>query len=1007
MTPELFNKIINLAEVASERQGEERIAFLDEACAGDEALRQEVESLLAADERGKSFIESPAFQLAPELLADNAAESMIGQQVGPYAILHLLGAGGMGKVYLAQDTRLRRKVALKLLSDDLTNDKNRIRRFQQEARATSALNHPNILTVYDIGSADSCHYIAAEFVSGETLRQRIVSNSLRLGEVLGIAVQIAEALAVAHQAGIVHRDIKPENIIVRPDGHIKVLDFGLAKLVEQTPTTPHSIIQTEPGLLMGTPKYMSPEQVRHLDVDGLTDIFSLGVVLYEMLTGRAPFDEPTIGDLIAAILKTEPPSLEKYAPSLPGQLQSIITKALAKETSQRYQSAEELLADVKQCKKDLESSGAADIAVSARSGNRFVGNGQPGGSATKPITAQNHDFITRASSRLGFLITGIKRHKKGAIVTLSFVLLLAIAMPFGRRLFHPQTQPTASSYNMKITRLTSGGKYNKAAISGEISISPDGNYVVFRTAEAGKHDLWLKDLSTNQTRHLNPPVKTGEVIGTTFSPDGESIFCVTNDENDPLGALYQLPVAGGAPRKLLQHIHSPVTLSPDGKQLAFVRVTKESGETALVLANVDGSGEHQLAAHKQPEYFGNYGPSWSPDGKLIACGAWVKRGERDQSYNGTVVVVEVDSGAEKQFTSQNWDRVCRVAWLGDGSGMVFSAYWELSLLSVTQIFYLSYPSGEARRITNDLDGYGAQSLSLTADSSTLVTVLRDTSTNIWVMPLKEKLAQVRQITTGKLDVLDGWTPDGRILYSNNVVENTLFVIKADGTGQEQVSIDSPTQLLPIASPDGRYIVYSSEGNIWRMTADDKHLKKLTDNGVEITAPSCSPDGKWVYFVSAKTGTQTIWRVSIDGGEPVQVTDQPSFCPAISPNGKLLACAYGYFDELVNSALKLAILPAEGGPPIKIIDLPLSVGSDLRQTRWHFGWLPDSHAVTYVDRRNGFPNVWSQPIDGGSPSQLTDVKVASILSFALSPDGKQLALSLLQTTNDAILIKDFP
>src|SRR2546425_120949 len=295
MTRERWKEIERLYQAALEREPDDRAIFLEEACAGDEALRREVESLLAYKTRAENFIESPALEAAAEMLADEQAVSAVGQRIGPYQVLSLIGAGGMGEVYLARDSRLGRKVALKLLPKEFTQSSDRVRRFEREARAVSALNHPNILTIHEIGQLEDTHYIATEFIDGETLRRQMARGRVPLREALDVACQVAGALAAAHDAGIVHRDIKPENIMVRPDRLVKVLDLGLAKLTEaqapsantEAPTVAE--VKTETGVVMGTVSYMSPEQARGLKLDARTDLFSLGVVMYEMVAGRAPF----------------------------------------------------------------------------------------------------------------------------------------------------------------------------------------------------------------------------------------------------------------------------------------------------------------------------------------------------------------------------------------------------------------------------------------------------------------------------------------------------------------------------------------------------------------------------------------------------------------------------------------------------------------------------------------------------------------------------------------------
>ena len=359
MTPERWQHVKRLLEAALERGPAERAALLDDACKDDPALRSEIESLIASHEQAESLFDSPAFEIAAGLMADDKA-ALAGRRIGHYKLLSQIGQGGMGEVYLAHDSRLNRRVALKLLPAHFTRDEQRVRRFEQEARAASAFNHPNILVIFEIGQVEDVHFIATEFIEGQTLRQRMASAKLNAEEVLDVAVQTAGALVAAHKAGIVHRDIKPENIMLRPDGYVKVLDFGLAKLTENqrrtddTEAVTLANVSTDAGIVMGTVSYMSPEQARGQKVDERTDIFSLGVVIYEMVAGRSPFAGETKSDVIAAILTRQPLPLTSHLKQTPEALELIVKKALVKERENRYQTAAEMLTDLRGLKKRLE-----------------------------------------------------------------------------------------------------------------------------------------------------------------------------------------------------------------------------------------------------------------------------------------------------------------------------------------------------------------------------------------------------------------------------------------------------------------------------------------------------------------------------------------------------------------------------------------------------------------------------------------------------------------------------
>ena len=426
MNPERWRQVDKLFHSALEREPAERAAFLAEACAGDEPLRTEVGKLIAAHEKEGSFIDSPAYA-DTELLIDDQTVLTAGQQLVLTGSLATLAAVGWEKCTWPKTYRLGRNVALKLLRPEFTADKDRLRRFRQEARAASALNHPNILTIYEIGSEDSTHFMATEYIEGETLRRHMAGRAMKLGEVLDLAIQVASALAAAHQAGIVHRDIKPENIMVRGDGYAKVLDFGLAKLSERAATGSGSAVptlvkfETNPGLVMGTAQYMSPEQARGLKVDARTDIFSLGVVIYEMVAGRAPFEGGTTSDVIVSLLDKEPAPLSRYSPEVPIELQRIVGKSLCKDREGRYQVVKDLLIDLKSLKDEL-----AFAAKLERSIPPEVRSGAGPSGAAGPAVLTERVEPAHPTSSAEYIVTEIKRHKRGVTLALT-ALVMAIA----------------------------------------------------------------------------------------------------------------------------------------------------------------------------------------------------------------------------------------------------------------------------------------------------------------------------------------------------------------------------------------------------------------------------------------------------------------------------------------------------------------------------------------------------------------------------------------------------
>ncbi|HEY0384787.1 MAG TPA: DPP IV N-terminal domain-containing protein, partial [Pyrinomonadaceae bacterium] len=482
--------------------------------------------------------------------------------------------------------------------------------------------------------------------------------------------------------------------------------------------------------------------------------------------------------------------------------------------------------------------------------------------------------------------------------------------------------------------------------------------------------------------------------GVTFSPDGNHIYYVINDKLTNPSPLYQVPVLGGTPRKLLDDVDSTVTFSPDGKRCAFVRGYPATRETSLIVANLDGTGEHKVATRKRPDTFSFDGPSWSPDGSLIACGAgFVENGDTFMQ----VVAVNAADGSIRELSPQRWSWVGQVAWLGDGSGLVAIA-WQLDdSVFADQIWHLSYPSGAARRVTNDLNGYSG--VSLAADARSLITIQKVRLSRIWIAPRGES-ERATQITSGFGDNYSemfgmAWTPDGRILYGSHASGNPdIWMMNMDGSQQKQLTVDAHTDYSPVASPDGRYIVFVSNRvgglHLWRMNTDGSNPVQLT-TGTGEDAPSFSPDGQWVLYTAVNTGKPAIWKVSIDGGAPQPLTDQPSQRPLVSPDGKYIACLYGG---------KVSILPFNGGEPVKTFDSVPPIYPQIVR------WMADSRSLAYLDSHAGVTNIWSQPIDGSAPKQVTNFKEDLIFRFAWSHDGSTLACERGTEINDIILVSDF-
>jgi eukaryotic-like serine/threonine-protein kinase len=428
MRPERWQQVKEIFHSALALPPDKRDGFLAAACQGHDSLRREVESLISSHEKTGSFIDAPVYEVAAQIMADENKELQEGQTLSSYKIIKALGVGGMGEVYLAHDSRLNRQVALKVLPADLTNNREHLRRFEQEARAASALNHPNVITIYEIGSRGDTHFIATEFIEGQTLRPKLQMKQVEIAEALNIATQIAAALDAAHRRGIVHRDIKPENIMVREDGLVKVLDFGLAKLTEKmtdasvdTEAPTRQQMRTMPGMVMGTARYMSPEQARGKEVDARTDIWSLGVVLYEMLAGKSPFAGETTSDTISAILSKNPAPLSAYCPDIPKELERLVGKTLRKNREERYQHIEDLLIDLKDFKQELEFSEKLERSAAPSKNEEATA-----GKATVVTEAQN----AQTTSRAGYIFRKIKQHKRGYLAALTILLLAVMGLGY-------------------------------------------------------------------------------------------------------------------------------------------------------------------------------------------------------------------------------------------------------------------------------------------------------------------------------------------------------------------------------------------------------------------------------------------------------------------------------------------------------------------------------------------------------------------------------------------------
>ncbi|QQS47845.1 MAG: protein kinase [Acidobacteriota bacterium] len=914
-----------------------------------------------------------------------------GDRFDRYEIIAPLGVGGMGQVYLARDTRMDRRVALKMLPAKFTNDPDRINRFKQEARAASALNHPNIITIYEVGEFEGVYFIASEYIEGDTLRRKLNREQISIADAVGIAEQIAAALGAAHAAGILHRDIKPENIMIRPDGYVKVLDFGLAKLMrpEAIPETSGSaILQTDPGIVLGTAPYMSPEQARGQNVDARSDIFSLGIVLYEMIAGRSPFFDRTPSDIMAAILQREAVPLGRVFDNLPAGLDETVQRALAKSIEDRHQTIEELRSDLHRIK--LEG---VTRMPQARTGKLDPPNPTMYGAipdaetSVEEIKRKTHYTPPHNRTVVFNWKDQIRRHRPGFAIGVLLLLFILLAAVYG--VIHWMEQGDRSAVNMRLDRIPTTGRVIDAALS------PDAKSVVYLIEDGTRQSVWIRQVSASgQPIRLTDPVE-GRFRAPTFSRDGNFIYYVLRDTNETVGDVFRMPALGGAPRKMASGVSSPVTISPDDRSMAFVRELKGEGASVLVIVDLSSGVERELAIRTLPESFAVDGPAWSPDGRTIATTI----SDLSQGVVHYLSFISVSDGSEKPVRGTKWISTGRIDWLPGSRSVVLSARDPNS--STRQIWSVEYPGGELRRITNDLSDY--RGVTVSADGSTIATLQLGQVSNIWVSTA-EGSDNARQITTptGNYDGIQGlaWTSDSKIVYTSNASGKTdLWIMNSDGSDHRQLTDNSGNNNYPSVSVDNRYIVFSSDRNgkvaIWRIDPDGRNPRQLTFGQLDLD-PRCSSDG-WVVYTSISSGRRNLWKVPIEGGRPVRITDDTADFPVVSPGGDRIA--YTYHDERAIDPDQVRLISAETGRFEGSYDIPTNPWRLIR-------WYPDGSALTFVDTGNLVSNIWLQPLDGAPRQQLTDFRSSRIFAYDWSRDGRFLACARGIETREIVLIRDF-
>jgi eukaryotic-like serine/threonine-protein kinase len=936
-------------------------------------------------------------------MADSS--SLVGQTVSHYRIIEKLGGGGMGVVYRAEDTKLKRQVALKFLPQDSLADKSSLERFEREAQAASALNHPGICTIYDIDEDSGVPFIAMELLKGATLKHRISGQPLSLDVLLEIGIDVADALDAAHTEGIIHRDVKPANIFVTERGQAKVLDFGLAKLVSKNlgetvtagtvpnDTDPNS---TSPGSALGTVAYMSPEQVRGENLDARSDLFSFGMVLYEMATGRQAFTGNTSGVIFAAILEREPLPPTRVVPDLSVDLERMITKALEKDPKLRYQHAADLRSDLQRLKRDTDS---------GRAGSGRVVAAATSASATEISSAASPQSHSSA-------VSSVAREHKGKLIAGAVVVALLIAgTGYGVYSLIRSRLAAVPFQNFTITKITDNGKSVAAAIS------PDGKYILSAVADAGKESLWLRHVETNSDAQVIPPEIT-QYSKLAFSPDGSYLYFRRAVQLGASAAydFYRAPVLGGTPKIVARDVDSNITFTPDGKHIAYARGNDpEMGKWQLLTANPDGSDEKKIAGGPSGDT-----PSflhWMPGGKQVL-------GPLNQTTDALAGLRVFDTASSEWKTVARYNDLVLIDSIpaAEAAGVFVNLARFDSPDPRRQLAFISLPSAQIRSITNDTNSYDG--LSISADNKTIASIVYSDIQSLFLLPSAGSAGNSPSPTLvqGKGYATFGWSATGEILLqewkqlvqispdgSNRVVLMNQFAVQPKACGNEPAGTQESRSIIFWSftySPSGAVV----EG-IWRADADGANAKELTSGGTDY-GPVCSPDGKFVYYLEVRT--HRINRVSIDGGKPEAVlgAEIPGTLLAaksltLSRDGKTLAFLVsiqsGSGSVAEHNKTKLVLLALDAGlqPSKRILD-PNPLVSNFPAIS------PDGNAVVYAIRENGVDNMWLQPIDGagrGDGHRITNFSVDAIADYAYSPDGKTLGVLRNHNDSDIVLLRD--